>query len=265
MFACLRFDRPMRRPRGPIAAPLSRLVRRNHDLGAPVPRNGYRCRTRWGQASGRSRAHLRKHKGRFRPAQAHSRACRHQQVSPRRRPWCRRDRQSETPAFARQRVRATACDGTERGPRFHTARGLSAEIGKDPRFAKLEQLARWRPTTQIARGQRDRLLTHDGSGYDTSTARWTATVSSWSSSIAICKRRTASKPLAQCAKGSRAGPVLAAPKGSNWGCSRSDGEGPRCCRRGRETSPGGRHRCRSGLSRTGLLVLLAACGLRERR
>ena len=27
--------------------------------------------------------------------------------------------------------------GGERGPRFHTTRGLLAEIGKDPRFAKL--------------------------------------------------------------------------------------------------------------------------------
>jgi len=32
---------------------------------------------------------------------------------------------------------------TDRRPRFHTPRGLSAEIGKDPRFAKLETIMPW--------------------------------------------------------------------------------------------------------------------------
>ncbi len=49
-----------------------------------------------------------------------------------------RDRPSETPAFARQHLCATACDGAEGDPRFHTAKGLLAEIGKDLRFAASE-------------------------------------------------------------------------------------------------------------------------------
>jgi hypothetical protein len=34
-------------PRSPITAPLSRQVRRSHDLGVPMPRNGDRWRTNW--------------------------------------------------------------------------------------------------------------------------------------------------------------------------------------------------------------------------
>jgi hypothetical protein len=50
--------------------------------------------------------------------------------------------------------------------RANTKAGQSGRRERNLRFAKLGQLARWRPTAQIARGQRHRLLTHDGSGYD---------------------------------------------------------------------------------------------------
>ena len=89
---------------------------------------------------------------------------RHLRVSPCRRPRRRRDRQSETPAFARQRVRATACDGTERGPRFHTARGLLAEIGKDPRFATSASLHLVDLLVLAADGAEDLQIAEAGAG-----------------------------------------------------------------------------------------------------
>ena len=49
--------------------------------------------------------------------------------SRRRQPLGRGDRRTETPAFRRRRVRAPARGGSDRSPRFHAARGLSAEIG----------------------------------------------------------------------------------------------------------------------------------------
>jgi hypothetical protein len=86
------------------------------------------------QRSRRSRVACRR-QSRCHPGWRNGPARRQSRASPRRRPAGRPDRPSGRPAFCRRRVRAAECGATDPRPRFHTARGLSADIGKAPRFA----------------------------------------------------------------------------------------------------------------------------------
>ena len=106
-----------------------------HETGSCAARVAQPLSDRRGRASCPSHAHLRKHKGRSRSAQADSRAPRHLRGSLRRRRFDRRDRGTETPAFAPRRIRATACAGADLQPCFRSSRGLSAAISNALLFA----------------------------------------------------------------------------------------------------------------------------------
>ena len=86
-------------PRGPIAAPLSRLARRSHDLGVPMPRNGDRCRTYAITKPYRPPMHAPARMRASTRMLVDSPASRHQRGSRRRRLVGRRGRRPEVPRF----------------------------------------------------------------------------------------------------------------------------------------------------------------------
>ena len=85
--------------------------------------------------------HPSEHEGRCRLGLHQRPARRHLRVSP----PCLRPRgligQEERPAFQRPRVRAGRRHGTDRRPRFHAPRGLSAQIGASPHLASCASIA----------------------------------------------------------------------------------------------------------------------------